>query len=139
MLFWIEFKDTLVWFYKYDNWQITYLSGFNSRRYTLTWKEFSRKIIEKTTAKLAVLKITQKSEIVGFYLKPVSLNTCFYTIILVKTLCQKSKTRVTFLSCQNIDFTASQDDFKVFRLSKNNFLRIFSLISNQKRHFPSFF
>ena len=53
--------------------------------------------------------------------------------------CQKSKTRVDFLSCQNIDFTASQDHFKVFKLSKNNFLSIFSLIANQKRHFPSFF
>ena len=53
--------------------------------------------------------------------------------------CQKSKTRVDFLSCQNIDFTASQDHFKVFKLSKNNFLSIFSLIANQKRHFQSFF
>ena len=53
--------------------------------------------------------------------------------------CQKSKTRVDFLSCQNIDFTASQDHFKVFKLSKNNFLSIFSLIANQKQHFPSFF
>ena len=67
------------------------------------------------------------------------LSTCFYTIILAKIPCQKSKTRVAFLSCQNIDFMALQDDFKALRLIKNNFLSIFSLIANQKRHFPSFF
>ena len=64
-------------------------------------------------------------------------NNC--GLILVKTPCQKSETREAFLSCQNIDFTALQDHFKLFKLSKNNFLSIFSLIANQKQHFPSFF
>ena len=47
-------------------------------------------------------------------------NNC--GLVLVKTPCQKSKTRVAFLSCQNIDFMTLQDHFKLFKLSKNNFL-----------------
>ena len=81
-----------------DKWLISQVSTAGNM---LTWKEFSWKILEKNTAKVAVLKIMQKSEIVGFYLWPVGLSTCCYTTILVKTPPQKSKTRVACLNCQN--------------------------------------
>ena len=81
-----------------DKWLISQVSTAGNM---LTWKEFSWKILEKNTAKVAVLKIIQKSEIVGFYLWPVGLSTCCYTIILVKTPPQKSKIRVACLNCQN--------------------------------------
>ena len=60
------------------------------------------------------------------------LNTCIYTIILVKTPFQKSKTRLQCLIFYNNYFAALQDHSKVFRLSKNNFLDNFSFIAEWK-------
>ena len=57
-------------------------------------------------------------------------SPCIYTIILLKTFCQKSKTWVYYLTFNNNDFAALRDCYKVFRLSKNNFLDNFSIIAN---------
>ena len=76
----------------------------------------------------------------GFYLNPVwAFDTCIYTIILIKTSSQKSKTRVGYITFYNHDFAALWDCYKVFRLSKNNFLGNFSFIANRKWNFSSFF
>ena len=82
---------------------------------------------------LAVLKM------MGFYLKQYGLNTWVYTIILIKTSSQKSKTRVGYITFYNNDFAALWDCYKVFRLNKNNFLDNFSFITNWKWNFSSFF
>ena len=63
-------------------------------------------------------------------LSPVSMGliyTCIYIIILIKTS-QKFKYRVHKLTFYNNDFTALQDYFKVFRLSKSNFLDTFMFV-----------
>ena len=82
---------------------------------------------------LAVLKM------MGFYLKQYGLNTWVYTIILIKTSSQKSKTRVGYITFYNNDFAALWDCYKVFRLNKNNFLDNFSFIANWKWNLSSFF
>ena len=57
------------------------------------------------------------------------LNICIYTVILIRTS-QKSKTRVFYLTFHNNDFAFLLDRYKVFSLSKNNFLDNFSFIAN---------
>ena len=66
-------------------------------------------------------------------------SICIYTIILIKTSSQKSRTRVGFVTFYNNDFAALWDCYKVFRLNKNNFLDNFSFIANWKYNFSSFF
>ena len=109
---------------------MTYLSGFSSHHANFD-REFTM-IIEKRELRK---NLKQQNLISGHY----ELNPCFDTTILVKTTSQNSKTRILYHNCHNIDFTASQDHFKVFRLSKNNFLGNFSLIANHKWNFSLFF
>ena len=66
-------------------------------------------------------------------------SICIYTIILIKTSSQKSRTRVGFVIFYNNDFAALWDCYQVFRLNKNNFLDNFSFIANWKWNFSSFF
>ena len=55
--------------------------------------------------------------------------TCIYTIVLIKTS-QKSKIRVGYITFNHNDFATLWDCYKVYRLSKNNFLDNFSFIAN---------
>ena len=80
-----------------------------------------------------------KPLIVGFIISSQYwLNICIYTIILIRTS-QKSKTRVFYLTFHNNDFAFLLDRYKVFSLSKNNFVDNFSFIANWKWFFSSFF
>ena len=112
-------------------------SGFTTSHHAmLTWREFTV-ILKKRN--LAMLKMTQKPLIVGFIISSQYwLNICIYTIILIRTS-QKSKTRVFYLTFHNNDFAFLWDCYKVFSLSKNNFLDNFSFIANWKWFFSSFF
>ena len=65
----------------------------------------------------------------GFYLKPYGLNTCIYTIILIKL----------FLRSQKLMTLQLRGTTTKSRLSKNNFLGSFSFIANWKWNFSSFF
>ena len=83
-----------------------------------------------------MLKITKTMN--SGFLYQAGLNNCIYTIILIKTS-QKWKTGVGYITCHNNDFAALWDRYKVFRLSKNNFLGNFSFIANWKLNFSPFF
>ena len=70
--------------------------------------------------------MTQKTVDTGF-LSRVSMGLIlvfitqlfYYTVILIETYSQKSKTRLHYLTFHNNDFAAMRDRYNVFRLSKN--------------------
>ena len=109
---------------------INYCSGFT--RHQSCHANFKRIHSDSKETRPCRIENDTKIVISGFLSQAsqYGLNTCIYTIILIKTSSQKSKTRVGYITFYNNDFTALWDCYKVFRLNKNNFLDSFSLIAN---------
>ena len=107
---------------------MSYFSGFISHQ--PYYANFKRIHCDSQEMKPCRVENDTKTINSGF-LFPVSMGciTCIYTIILIKTS-QKSKTRVDYFTFHNNDLAALRDCYKVFRLSKNNFLDNFSYIAN---------
>ena len=114
---------------------MTYFSGFTSHQPCHT--NFKRIHCDFEKVKPCMFKIIQKLLWV-FISSQYGLNTCSYTIILIKTSSQKSKTRVGYIIFHNNDFAALWDHDKVFRLSKNTFPGNFSFIADWKWNFHHF-
>ena len=102
---------------------MNYFSGFRTSHHTLlTWREFT----DSQETKPCCVENDIKTVNSGF-LSPASIGLILvFTIIFFKTSSQKSKTRVGYVTFHNNDFAALWDCYKVFRLSRNNFLDNFS-------------
>ena len=109
---------------------MTYSSGFTSYHTNL-----KRIHCDSWEMKNCCVKNDTKT-VYSRFLSSVSVGLILVFTQLIKTS-HKSKTRVHFLVLHNNDFTALQDHFKVFTLSKNN-LGNLSFIANWKCSFSSF-
>ena len=108
---------------------MTYCSGFT--RQQPCHANFKRSHCDSEEMKPCHVGNGTKTVNSGFFISSqYRLNTYIYTIILIKTSSQKSKTRVGYLAFYNNDFVALWDCFKVFRLNRNNFLGNLSFIAN---------